>query len=132
MATLDDNELMDQAPEVVCTTTLPTKTLGADTSVLPEEVISLQEEMNKVRGCLLTTRSSLDAHGRKQVSDFEMALCHNEAEATKAIKEAKAHCGAVIREVEACHTTDIREVEVQCSTTIMEVEACCATNKRER
>ena len=35
---------------------LPTKTPGADTGPLPEEVILLQEEMNKAMGHLLTTR----------------------------------------------------------------------------
>ena len=51
VATPDDTEPIDQTPKVVCTpTTLPTKTLGADTGALPEEVISLQEEMNKVMG----------------------------------------------------------------------------------
>ena len=69
----DYTEPIDQTPKVVCTpTTLPTKTLGTNTAALPEEVISLQKETNKVMGCLLITRSSLDAHWRKQVSDFKM------------------------------------------------------------
>ena len=67
-----------------------------------------------------------------------MALCQNEAEATEAIKEAKAHCGVsirkaeaycptLVREVEACHTTLIREVEANCVTIVAKVEACCTT-----
>ena len=84
---------------MVCApTTPPTKTPGADTGALPEEVILLQEEMNRTMGSLLMTRSSLDTHQRKQVSDFETALHQNEAEATEAIRKAKAHCGAAIRE----------------------------------
>ena len=63
-------------------TTLPTKSPGADAGTLPEEVILLQEEMNRTVGHLLVTRISQDAHWWKQVSDFEMTLCWNEAEPT--------------------------------------------------
>ena len=108
-------------------TTPPTKNPGADAGDLPEEVILLQEEMNRTMGHLLMTRTSLDTHQQKQVSDFEMALHQNEAEATKAIKQAKAHCGATIREVEACHTTHIREAEANCASIIRETEANCAS-----
>ena len=60
-----------------------------------------------------------------------MALHQNEAKATKAIKEAKAHCGAAIREAEAHHTTVIREVEDNCTTIAAEAEAHCTTNIRK-
>ena len=60
-----------------------------------------------------------------------MALCWNEAEATEAIKEAKAHCGAAVREAEACHATLIREVEDDCTTTVVEAEAHCTTDIRK-
>ena len=100
--------------------TSPAKSPGANTGALPEEVTWLQEEMNKTMGCLLMTRMSLDACQQKQVSDFKMALCHNEGKATKAIKEEKAHCGATIREEEACDTTLVREVEAHHATIIRE------------
>ena len=112
-------------------TTLPAKTPEANTGALPEEVSLLQEEMNKAMGHLLMTRTSLDTHQQKQVSDFEMALCQNEAKVTKAIKEAKAHCGAAIREAEACHSTLIREEEDDCTTIAVEVETCCTTSIRK-
>ena len=71
-----------------------------------------------------------------------MALCWNEAEATKAIKEAQVHCGVaireaetyhatVIRETEAHHTILIREAEANCSAIVVEAEACCTTNIRK-
>ena len=53
-----------------------------------------------------------------------MALCQNES---KASKEAKAQCGAAIREVEACHTTLVREAEAHHTTIIREAEDDCAT-----
>ena len=81
-------------------------------------------------GCLLMTRSSLDACKWKQVSDFKMTLCQNEAKATEAIKEARAHCGATVREAESWCTTHIREVEADCASIIMEAEACCTTEIR--
>ena len=40
----------------------PTKTPGVDAGVLPEEVILLQEEINKALGHLLMTKTSLDTH----------------------------------------------------------------------
>ena len=64
-------------------------------------VIQLQEKAGKALGWLVVTRSSLNAHQRKQVSDFEMALHQNESETTKAIKEARALCAHTIREAEA-------------------------------
>ena len=78
----------------------------------------------------------------KAISDFEMALCWNKAEATKTNKEAKAHCGVAIREVEAhcttlireaeaCCTTLIRQAEADCVTIVAEVEACCTTDIRK-
>ena len=62
----DDTVPINQTPEVVCApTTLPTRTLGADTGALPEEVILLQEEMNGAMAHLVMTRASVDAHQRK-------------------------------------------------------------------
>ena len=61
-ATPDDTEPFDQTPDKACApTTLPARAPGTDRSMLPENVIILQNEMNKVMGCLLTTRSFLDA-----------------------------------------------------------------------
>ena len=80
---LDINKPIILPPEAAFTpTNLPTKTPGADMGALPVEAILLLEEMNNAMGHVLTIRASLDAHWRKQVSDFEMALCQNEVEAT--------------------------------------------------
>ena len=84
------------------------------------------------------TRSSLNAHQRKQVSDFEMALCQNESETTGAIKESKTLCAHTTREAEAhqvmliseaetWHATCIKEAEANCASIITEVENCCST-----
>ena len=90
------------------------KSPGADTGTLLQDVCLLQKEMNSAMGHLFTTRASLDTHWRKQVSDFEMVLHQNEAKATKAIRQAKVHCGSEIREPEACCAADIREAESHC------------------
>ena len=79
----------------------------------------------------------LDAHQWKQVSDFEMALCQNKSETTKAIKEAKtpcayaireaeAHCTMLISEAETWHTTCIKEAKANCATIMAEVENGCS------
>ena len=85
----DDAEPDDPNLEEI---SLPVQTLGLGASILPGDVIQLQEDVGKALGCLLVTRSSLHACHRKQVSDFEMALCQNELENTEAIKEAKTLC----------------------------------------
>ena len=117
----DDTLPVSQTPEVSSAPTLPpTRTPGADMGAFPKEVILLQGEMNRAMGHLLPTRASIDTHGRKQVLDFKMAICQNEAEATQAIREMKDHCEAAIREVEANHTATHREAEAHCTTTIRE------------
>ena len=59
----DVTEPIDQTLEVAYSpTTPPVKIPGTDTTALPGNVILLQEEMNRAIGCLLATRSSLDAH----------------------------------------------------------------------
>ena len=126
--TPDDVEPIDQTLKEICTpTTLPAKTLGPGTGILPKNMVQLQKEVNKVLESLLMTRSSLDAHKRKQVLDFEMALHQNESEATEAIREAKALCGSTSREAHVCHTTLIRETEVQHATLVREAETKCAS-----
>ena len=115
VVTPDNTEPIILPPEAVCTpTNLQTRTPGADMGPLPAEVILLQEEMSNAMGHLLMTRASVDAHQRKQVSDFKTAIYQNKAKATEAIREAKAHCGAAIREVEGYHAADIREAESPC------------------
>ena len=113
------------------------QTSGLGAGILPGDVVQLQEEAGKVLGCLLVTRSSLNAHWRKQVSDFEMAFCQNESETTKAIKEAKtlctcttripeAHRVMLISKAEAQHATCIMEAKANCASIIAEVENCCS------
>ena len=67
--------------------------------------------MNRAMECLLTTRSSLDAHQRKQVSDFQVALCQNQDVATETIREPKAHCTVTVKEAESHCVAEIRKVE---------------------
>ena len=80
-------------------------------------------------------RSSLDAHWRKQVWDFQMALHQNELETIEAIKEAKALCTYTIRgaeahqamlisEAEGQHATCVREAKANYASTIAEAENC--------
>ena len=106
------------------------------------DVTQLQEEANKDLVHLLATRSSIDAHWRKQVSDLGMALCQNESDITEVIKEVKALCAHTIKDVEACwvaliskakilHTTCIKEAEAKCAGALAETENCCSAAIRE-
>ena len=139
----EDVELSNQTlEEIYASPSPPVKTPGPGTGTLPKDVIQLQKEANRALGCLLMTRSSLNAHQRNQVSDFEMALHQNESDTTEAIKEAKALCDftireaeahqtTLIREAEAQHATCIREAEANCTSTIAETENCCSTAIRK-
>ena len=95
---------------------------GDDIGTLPEEVLHLQVEMNRIMGQLLTTRVSMDAHQRKEVSNFQMALHQNEAQTTKIIKEAETVCATTIREAKAHCANIIQDAEATCARTIREAE----------
>ena len=132
---LDNAEPNDPTLEEI---SLPVKILGLGAGFLPRDVIQLQEEVGKALGCLLVTRSSLDACWRKQILDFEMGLCQNESETTESIKETKTLCTHTTREAEAnqvmliskaeaWHATCIKEAEANCASIIAEAENCCST-----
>ena len=59
-----DNQILE---EIYDPPSLLVKTLGPGASILLGDVIQLQKEAKRALGCLLVTRSSLDAHQRKQV-----------------------------------------------------------------
>ena len=139
----DDAEMDDPTLKEIHTyPSPPVKTLGLSSEAPSLDVTWLQEEANKALGHLLATRSSINAHQRKQVSDFGMALCQNESDITKAIKEAKALCAHTIRDAEAHwvaliskaeiqHSTCIKEAEANCACTLAEAGNCCSTAIRE-
>ena len=102
-----------ETPEVVSIrATPPSRTsTGDSTGTLPKEVLHLQEEMNMIMGQLLTTRAPMDAHQRKEVSDFQTALHQNKAQTTEAIREAEAVHVAAIREAKACCANIIQDAQ---------------------
>ena len=75
---------------------------------------------NRIIRQLLTTRESMDAHRRKEVSDFQMDLHQNKAQMTE-----------IIREAEAVHATAVREVKAHCANIIQDAKATCARTIRE-
>ena len=100
------------------TATLTSKTSAVDdTSALPKEVLHLQGKMNRIMGQLLMTRASMDAHWRREVSDFQMALHQNEAQTTEVIREAEVVWAAAIREVKACCANIIHYTPPNCPPT---------------
>ena len=137
-AEMDDPTL----EEIHASSPPPVETPGPSSEAPSLDVTQYQEEANKALGHLLVTRSSINAHQRKQVSDFGMALHQNESEVTKAIKEAKALCIHTVRDVEAhwavliseakvWHAACIREAEANCARTLAEAENHCSTVIRE-
>ena len=92
----------------------------------PLDAAQLQEEVNKALGCLLVMESTIDLHRRKEISDFGMALQHNESKVTKARKTEKGLCAHTIREAEACHMALIGEAKIHHVACIKEAEADCA------
>ena len=97
----------------------------------------LQEEASKALGCLLVRRSSFDAHRRKQVSYFEMAL-HQIKTSQKPLRplkrprlsapvpSGKLRPTILISEAEAQHATCIKEAKANCASIIAEAESCCS------
>ena len=75
--------------EIHASASPPVETPGPSGEAPSLDLAQLQEEATKALGHLLATRSSINAHWRKQVLDFGMALCQNESETTEAIKETK-------------------------------------------
>ena len=122
---IPDDAAMDDPTleEIHASPSPPFKSLGPSHEAPSLDVTQLQEEANKALGHLLATRSSIDAHWRKQVSDFGVVLCQNESEIMEAIKEAKALCAHTIRDAEACWAGLISKAKVQHAACIKEAEA---------
>ena len=130
----DDVEMDDPILEEIHVSPSPlVETPGPSSEAPSLDVTQLQEETNKALGHLLTTRSSINAHQRKEVSHFGMALHKNECETTEAIKETKAFCTHPIRNVgnlwtvliskaKIWHTACIKEIEDDCVHTLAEAE----------
>ena len=139
----DNVEMDDPILEEIHASPSPlVKTLGPSGKAPSLDLIQPQEEANKALGHLLVIRSSINAHQRKQVSDFGMACHQNESETTEAIKEAKALCAHTIRDVEThktvliskakvWHVTCIKEIEDDYACALAEAENCCSTAIRE-
>ena len=117
-----DNPILE---EINASSSHPDGTPEPSGNALSLDVTQIQEEANKALGCLLATRSTIDACWRKEVSDFGMALYQNESEITEAIKAVKALCAWTIREAEANCAVLISEAKVQHATCIKEAEANC-------
>ena len=94
----------------------------ADPGTLPEEVLRLQREMNAAMGQLLATRASMDSHQRRLVSNTKTALYQNEAKTAVAIKEAKAHCAATIREAEAAEVDHAHTLQQSLRESMQDLE----------
>ena len=123
----DNAKLDDPTLEEIHASPFPPVEISGPTSEASSlDVTWLQREANKALEHLMVTRSSIDAHWRKQVSDFGMALHQNESEVTEAIMEVKALCACTI-----WHATCIKEVEADCAHALAEAENCCSTVIRE-
>ena len=71
----DDAEMDNPTlEEINASPSYPVETPGPSGDAPSLDVTQLQEEANKAQGCLLATRSTINAHQRKEVSDFGMAL----------------------------------------------------------
>ena len=114
VSTPDDAEMEDLSLEEIQAISFPTaRTSGPSSNAPPLDVAHLQEETNKALGDLHVTKSSIDTHQQKLVSDFGMTLQQNESKTLESIKEAKAHCAHSIKEAEAHCPLAIWEVESQ-------------------
>ena len=100
----------------------PDSTSEGSSNAPPLEATQLWEEVNKALECLLAMRSTINAHRKKEISDFGMALHLNESKVTKAVKTVKALCVCTGREVEALCVRTIREADAHCMALVSEAE----------
>ena len=109
-----------------CWKHLPHPTAPGSPSVsparLPDEVLWLQGQMNMALEWLLTTKATIDSHCRELELNAKLAVCMNEAQAVKAIKEtevvhasatkeAKVHHAAMTKEAKVHHAAMIRRLK---------------------
>ena len=132
VSTPEDVEMDDPTLKEIHTSPSPlVKTPGPSGEAPSLDVTKLQEKANKSLGCLLATRSSINAHQRKQVTDFGMVLCQNESETSEAIKEVKSLCACNIQDAETCWAVLISEAKVWQAALIKEIEDNCTSTLAE-
>ena len=100
---------------------------------LSDEVFWLQGEMNAVLEQLLITKATMDSHQRELAVNADITMHQNEAQATKAIKEAEMYQ----KHAEVCCSATIKEAEAHCSAAIKETEShhaihTCALEKSHK
>ena len=110
---------MPQIPKVASTFHIPQLQTPprADLAWLPDEVLWLQGQIKAAIEWLFMTRATMDSHCWELELNTKLAVCMNEAKATKAIKEA-----------EVSHAAEIKEAELHCIIRIKEAEVHCTTN----
>ena len=83
VSALDNAEKEDTSLEEIPTPSSTTaEALGPNSDAPPTDVAHLWEEANKALGDLLMVKSSSNVHQQKLVSEFSMAFCQNDSEAT--------------------------------------------------
>ena len=82
----------------------------ANPANLSDEVLQLQGKMISALEWLLTSKAAMDSCQRELALNADIAMCHNMAQAAKAIKEAEmyqkeveVHCPAAIKVAKAHH-----------------------------
>ena len=86
-------------------------------------------EMNAALEQLLMTKATMDSCWRELALNTDIAMCQNEVQAAKAIreaemyqKEAEFHCAATIKEAEACHAIHDCALQQSHKESILELE----------
>ena len=88
----------------------------ANATHLSNEVLWLQGEMNVALEQLFTTKATLNSCQRELVQNAKIATCWNEAQTTRAIKEAEVRCAAEIREAETHYEVVVQQAEAHSAT----------------
>ena len=109
----------------------------ANSITLPDNVLHLQEEINKAMVHLLTVRALVDTHQQRIISEMEVIHCQNEIKTSEAIRKVQAHYaatlgnakstyGSAMRKAEATHSASTSEAEDNHTTAIRKAEAASA------
>ena len=78
-----------------------------------DELLQLQEKMNVALEQLLANRATMDFCHRELELNVELAACLNDAQATKAIKEAQVHCTNAACALQQAHRDNVLVLECE-------------------
>ena len=113
--------------EDIPTSISPIAAISRTGSVTPlVDAMELRANANKALEDLLTTKTSIDTHRWRAIWELGIVPCHNESQAAKSIKHAKAVCSQATLDAQITCSWLTLEAKTNCSWTILEAQTTCS------